>query len=89
LFYTEDTDYSLLFNFQLSKNAVPNLGSLDDEIKKVFDFKGGQFAFTKGVHILDEPFLIDFIEDQERKEVLLYVGIKIKMVKPSDRVLEY
>ena len=48
---------------------IPDLGPLDDDIEKVFDFKSGQFAFTKGVHILDEPFLIDYTKDGEKKEV--------------------
>ena len=48
---------------------VPDLGSLDDQITRVFDFKSGQVAFTKGVHMLDEPFLINFVGNGEQKKV--------------------
>ena len=59
-----------------AKRLEPNLGSLDDEIKKVFDFKSGQFAYTKGMHILDEPFIIDFFENGEKKEVCKTIKIR-------------
>ena len=65
------SNYFVLFVFQAGESVVPGLGAVNEKIERIFDFKSGQVAHTKGIHILDTPFLIDFIENGIKKTVLI------------------
>ena len=69
--------------FQNGRSVSPDLGPVQEEIKKVFEFKSGQQPNTKGIHILDKPFILDCKQNGSGNKVN-FTAKKLRMLRKNN-----